>query len=50
VKNKTHVRKLKTQLKKEFVLKDLGVAKKILGMEIVGPKSHHSSFDDDQLM
>ena len=34
VKNKTHVQKLKTQLKKKFDMKDLGEAKKILGMEI----------------
>ena len=32
--NKTHVQKLKTQLKKEFDIKNLGEAKKILGMEI----------------
>jgi len=32
--NKTHVQKLKAQLKKEFDMKDLGEAKKILGMEI----------------
>jgi len=32
--NKTHVQKLKTQLKKEFDMKNLGEAKKILGMEI----------------
>jgi len=32
--NKIHVQKLKTQLKKEFDIKDLGEAKKILGMEI----------------
>ena len=31
-KNKTHVQKLKAQLKKEFDMKDLGEAKKILGM------------------
>ena len=34
VKNKTHVQKLKAQLKKEFDMKDLEEAKKILGMEI----------------
>jgi len=34
VRNKTHVLKLKAQLKKEFDMKDLGEAKKILGMEI----------------
>ena len=33
-KNKTHVQKLKAQLKKEFDMKDLGEVKKILGMEI----------------
>ena len=33
-KNKTHAQKLKTQLKKEFNMKDLGEAKKIIGMEI----------------
>jgi len=33
-KNKTHVQKLKAQLKKEFDMKDLGEAKMILGMEI----------------
>jgi len=33
-KNKTHVQKLKAQLKKEFDMKDLGEAKKTLGMEI----------------
>ena len=34
-KNKTHVQKLKAQLKKEFDMKDLGEAKMILGMEIL---------------
>ena len=34
VKNKTHIQKLKTQLKKEFDMKDLREAKKSLGMEI----------------
>ena len=33
--NKTHIQKLKVQLKKEFDMKDLGEAKKILGMEII---------------
>jgi len=33
-KYKTHIQKLKTQLKKEFDTKDLGEAKKILSMEI----------------
>ena len=33
-KNKTHVQKLKAQLKKEFDMKDLGEVKKILGMKI----------------
>jgi len=32
--NKTHVQKLKAQLKKEFDMKDLEKIKKILGMEI----------------
>jgi len=32
--NKTHMQKLKAQLKKEFDMKDLGEAKKILGMKI----------------
>jgi len=32
--NKTHIQKLKAQLKKEFDMKDLGKVKKILGMEI----------------
>jgi len=32
-KNKTYMQKLKAQLKKEFGMKDLGDAKKILGME-----------------
>jgi len=32
--NKTHVQKLKAQLKKKFDIKELGEAKKILGMEI----------------
>ena len=32
--NKTHVQKLKAQLKKKFDMKDLGEAKKILGIEI----------------
>jgi len=32
--NNIHVQKLKTQLKKEFDMKDLGEAKKILGTEI----------------
>ena len=34
VRNKTHVQKLKAQLKKKFDMKDLGETKKILGMEI----------------
>jgi len=33
-KNKTHVQKLNTQLKKKFDMKDLREAKKILSMEI----------------
>jgi len=32
--NKTHIQKHKAQLKKKFDMKDLGEAKKILGMEI----------------
>ena len=32
--NKTHVQKLRARLKKEFDMKDLREAKKILGMEI----------------
>ena len=32
--NKTHIQKLKAQLKKEFDMKDLREDKKILGMEI----------------
>ena len=32
--NKTHIQKLKAQLKKEFDMKDLGEGKKILGMKI----------------
>jgi len=36
--NKTHVQKLKVHLKKEFDMKDLGEAKKILGMEITGDR------------
>ena len=39
VRNKTHVQKLKAQLKKEFDIKDLGEAKKILGMEITQDRS-----------
>ena len=31
--NKTHIQKLKAQLKKEFDMKDLGEAKKFFGME-----------------
>jgi len=31
--NKTHIRKLKAQLKEEFYMKDLREAKKVLGME-----------------
>ena len=36
--NKVHIQKLKAQLKKEFDMKDLGEAKKILGMEITQDK------------
>jgi len=35
---KTHVQKLKAQLKKELDMKDLGEAKKLLGMEITRDK------------
>ena len=38
-KNKTHVQKLKAQLKKEFNVKDLREVKKILGMEIARDRS-----------
>jgi len=34
VRNKTHVQKLKAQLKKEFDMNSLGEGKKILGKEI----------------
>jgi len=37
--NKTHVQKLKAQLKKKSAMKDLREAKKILGMEITRDKS-----------
>jgi len=37
--NKTHVQKLKAQLKKKFDMKDLGEAKKILGIEITRDRS-----------
>jgi len=37
--NKTHVQKLKAQLKKEFDIKNLGEAKKILGIEITRDRS-----------
>jgi len=36
---KTYIQKLKAQLKKEFDIKYLGEAKKILGMEITRDKS-----------
>jgi len=36
---KTHVQKLKAQLKKEFDMKDLGEAKKILGMKFTRDRS-----------
>ena len=39
VRNKTHVQKLKSQLKKEFDIKNLGEAKKILGREITRDRS-----------
>ena len=32
----SEIKKLKAQLSKEFEMKDLGVVKKILGMEILG--------------
>jgi len=32
--NKTHIQKFKAQIKREFDMKDLSEAKKILGMEI----------------
>ena len=34
-KDKEEIRKVKVQLNKEFEMKDLGAAKKILGMEIL---------------
>ena len=37
--NKTHIQKLKAQLKKEFDMKNLRKAKKILGMEITQNRS-----------
>ena len=37
--NKTHVQKLKAQLKKEFDIKELGEVKKILDMEITRDRS-----------
>ena len=37
--NKTHVQKLKAQIKKEFDMKDLREVKKILGMEITRDRS-----------
>ena len=36
--NKTHIQKLKAQLKKEFDIKNLGETKKILDMEITQDK------------
>jgi len=39
VRNKTHIQKLKAQLKREFNMKDLGESKKILGMEITQDKA-----------
>ena len=44
VKNKTHVQKLKAQLKKEFDMKDLGETKKILGMVSLETKAQ-ADFD-----
>jgi len=37
--NKTHVQKLKAQLKKEFDMKNLGEVQKILSMEITRDRS-----------
>ena len=37
--NKTHVQKLKAQLKKQFDIKELGEAKKIFGIEITRDRS-----------
>jgi len=37
--NKSHIQKLKAQLKKEFDIKDLRGVKKILGMEISRDRS-----------
>jgi len=37
--NKSHVQKLKAQLKKKFDMKDLREAKQILGMEIIRDRS-----------
>ena len=39
VRNKTHVQKLKAQIKKKFDMKDLGDTKKILSMEITRDRS-----------
>ena len=44
VKNKTHVQKLKAKLKKEFDMKDLKEAKKILGMEITRDRGAQADF------
>jgi len=41
-KNKTYVQKLKAHLKKEFDMKDLGEAKKILGIKIIRYKGSGS--------
>ena len=38
-KDKVHIKEIKSQLKKEFDMKDLGAAKKILGMEISRDRS-----------
>ena len=38
-KDKVHIKDIKAQLKKEFDMKDLGAAKKILGMEIFRDRS-----------
>ena len=37
--NKAHIHKIKAQLKREFDMKDLREAKKILGMEIIRDKN-----------
>jgi len=44
VRNKTHIQKLKAQLKKKFDMKDLGEAKRILGMEIIRERETQTDF------